>query len=42
MTINDRLTVMHEYFDGSNIEPNSIAYWNGFPVVHDTGKSEGE
>ena len=38
MTINDRLTMLHEYFDGCfnpNIEPNSIAYWNGLPVIHD-------
>jgi hypothetical protein len=38
MTINDRLTTLHEYFDGcfnQNIEPNSIAYWKGLPVIHD-------
>ena len=37
MTINDRLTMLHE-FDGClnpNIEPNSIAYWKGLPVIHD-------
>ena len=38
MTINDRLTMLREYFDGCfnpNIEPNSMAYWNGLPVIHD-------
>lgn len=38
MTINDRITMLHEYFDGCfnpNIEPNSMAYWNGLPVIHD-------
>ena len=38
MTINDRITMLHEYFDGCfnpNIELNSITYWNGLPVIHD-------
>ena len=38
MTINDRITMLHEYFYGCfnpNIEPNSMAYWNGLPVIHD-------
>ena len=38
MTINDRITMLHEYFDGCfnpNIELNSITYWNSLPVIHD-------
>ena len=42
MTINDKLTMLHECFDGCvnpniepNIESNTIAYWNGLPVIHD-------
>jgi replicative DNA helicase len=34
MTINDRLTMPHECFDGCfnpNIEPNSITYWRPLP-----------
>lgn len=42
MTINDRITMLHKYFDGCfnpniepNIELNSITYWNSLPVIHD-------
>ena len=38
MTINDRITMLHEYFDGCfnpNIELSSITYWNSLPVIHD-------